>query len=139
MRFFEKFGMLCFLETPVLKFAFLPYYRHINAFGTYVCVSGGKKCPFFGKFGVLCFLEILVLRFAFLPYYRSIRPKILLDFAPEIPSYDFFSSTSILIFTTVRSSLMEMQLIGTLDTVYSSKITSPPIKIGNLHKIEIFI
>ena len=25
--------------------------------GTYVCVSGSKKCLFFGKFGVLCFLE----------------------------------------------------------------------------------
>ena len=25
--FFEKFGVLCFLETPVLRFAFLPYYR----------------------------------------------------------------------------------------------------------------
>ena len=25
--FFGKFGVLCFLETPVLKFALLPYYR----------------------------------------------------------------------------------------------------------------
>ena len=25
--FFGKFGMLCFLETPILKFALLPYYR----------------------------------------------------------------------------------------------------------------
>ena len=25
--FFRKFGVLCFLETPVLRFAFLPYYR----------------------------------------------------------------------------------------------------------------
>ena len=25
--FFGKFGMLCFLETPVLRFALLPYYR----------------------------------------------------------------------------------------------------------------
>ena len=38
--------------------------------GTYVCVSGGKKCTFFENFGVLCFLETPVLRFAYLPYYR---------------------------------------------------------------------
>ena len=25
--FFEKFGVFCFLETPVLRFALLPYYR----------------------------------------------------------------------------------------------------------------
>ena len=25
--FFENFGVLCFLETPVLRFALLPYYR----------------------------------------------------------------------------------------------------------------
>ena len=28
--FFGKFGVLCFLETPVLRFAFLPYYRRYN-------------------------------------------------------------------------------------------------------------
>ena len=27
--FFGNFGMLCFLETPVLRFALLPYYRRI--------------------------------------------------------------------------------------------------------------
>ena len=27
--FFEKFGVLCFLETPVLRFALLPYYRQV--------------------------------------------------------------------------------------------------------------
>ena len=27
--FFEKFGVLCFFETPVLRFALLPYYRRI--------------------------------------------------------------------------------------------------------------
>ena len=27
--FFGKFGVLCYLETPVLRFAFLPYYRQI--------------------------------------------------------------------------------------------------------------
>ena len=29
VRFFEKFGVLCFLETPVLRFALLPYYQRI--------------------------------------------------------------------------------------------------------------
>ena len=27
--FFGNFGVLCFLETPVLRFALLPYYRRI--------------------------------------------------------------------------------------------------------------
>ena len=27
--FFGKFGVVCFLETPVLRFALLPYYRRI--------------------------------------------------------------------------------------------------------------
>ena len=28
--FFGKFGLLCFLETPVLRFALFPCYRQIN-------------------------------------------------------------------------------------------------------------
>ena len=27
--FFGNFGVLCFLETPVLRFALLPYYRRV--------------------------------------------------------------------------------------------------------------
>ena len=27
--FFGKFGVLCFLETPILRFTLLPYYRRI--------------------------------------------------------------------------------------------------------------
>ena len=27
--FFGKFGVLCFLETPVLRFDLLPYYRKV--------------------------------------------------------------------------------------------------------------
>ena len=30
--FFGKFGMLCFLETPVLRFALLQYYRRFSTF-----------------------------------------------------------------------------------------------------------
>ena len=30
--FFGKFGMLCFLETAVLRFALLPYYRRFKLF-----------------------------------------------------------------------------------------------------------
>ena len=30
--FFGKFGVLYFLKTPVLRFAFLPYYREILIF-----------------------------------------------------------------------------------------------------------
>ena len=43
----------------------------------YVCVWGGKKCPFFGKLVVLYFFETPVLRFALLPYYwRSDENKV---------------------------------------------------------------
>ena len=28
--FFEKFEVLCFRETPVLRFALLPYYRRLS-------------------------------------------------------------------------------------------------------------
>ena len=28
--FFRKFGVLCFLETPVLRFALLPYYGRLH-------------------------------------------------------------------------------------------------------------
>ena len=28
--FFEKFGVLCFLKTPVLRFALLRYYQRYN-------------------------------------------------------------------------------------------------------------
>ena len=28
--FFGKFGVFCFLETPVLRFTLLPYYRRVN-------------------------------------------------------------------------------------------------------------
>ena len=37
--FFGNFCMLCFLETPVLRFALLPYYRQIKN-------TDGKYCPF---------------------------------------------------------------------------------------------
>ena len=30
--FFGNFGMVCFLETPVLRFALLPYYRRSPVF-----------------------------------------------------------------------------------------------------------
>ena len=32
VRFFGKFDVLCFLETPVFRFALLPYCRRNNAF-----------------------------------------------------------------------------------------------------------
>ena len=32
--FFGKFGGLCFLETPVLRLALLPYYRRSQSDGT---------------------------------------------------------------------------------------------------------
>ena len=45
---------------------------------TYVCISGGKKCPFFRKFGVLCFLVTSVLRFGLLFSFRRNEDQVLL-------------------------------------------------------------
>ena len=40
--FFGKFGVLCFLETPVLRFALLPYYRRKSeTLFFFVCSGGG--------------------------------------------------------------------------------------------------
>ena len=33
LLFFGKFGMLCFLETPVLRFSLLPYYQRNKGSG----------------------------------------------------------------------------------------------------------
>ena len=30
VHFYGKFGVLCFYETPILRFALLPYYRRID-------------------------------------------------------------------------------------------------------------
>ena len=41
--FFGKFGVLCFFETPVLRFALLPYYRRTEALpGSEKKCSGNK-------------------------------------------------------------------------------------------------
>ena len=38
--FFRKFGALCFIETPVLRFAILPYYRpNIFHYFIFTCVT----------------------------------------------------------------------------------------------------
>ena len=48
--FFGKFALLCFLETPVLKFTFLPYDRRINRFKSNTeaygepCQTSNMKC-----------------------------------------------------------------------------------------------
>ena len=49
--FFGKFGVLCFLETPILRFALLPYYRRVN---NYVEQSGEKSTSFRRKFFSAC-------------------------------------------------------------------------------------
>ena len=41
--FFGKFGVLCFLETPVLRFALLPYYRR---FAILTFHSGENFCRY---------------------------------------------------------------------------------------------
>ena len=50
--FYGKFGVLCFLETPVFRFAFLPYYRRLNAF------SVGNLFRFIERKVVLLFKNI---------------------------------------------------------------------------------
>ena len=68
--FFAKFGVLCFLETPVLRFALLPYYRryHIR---TTLCISSSKSDSqselFNHKFKNLNSLSPNLLRSHFLP------------------------------------------------------------------------
>ena len=42
--FFGKFDLLCFLETPVLRFAFLPYY--LRDVGSFVNMNKMKKFVF---------------------------------------------------------------------------------------------
>ena len=37
--FFGNFGVLCFLEAPVFRFALLPYYRRLEI------ITSGSKCP----------------------------------------------------------------------------------------------
>ena len=57
-----------------------------------------------------------------------ICPGILLCFEPEMSSYDFFPSTSLSIYTRVQKRLMEIQLLGTFDTVYQPLILKLRIK-----------
>ena len=40
--FFGKFGVLCFPETPVLRFGFLSYYRKIYSI-KYFCDAGAVR------------------------------------------------------------------------------------------------
>ena len=51
--FLGNFGVLCFLETPVLRFALLPYYRRIDGF-TKVALLRKKhiKNLFFGHLNI---------------------------------------------------------------------------------------
>ena len=42
VHFFGKFDVLCFLETPVLRFAFLSYYRQI-AFNKGKAIHGDQN------------------------------------------------------------------------------------------------
>ena len=69
------------LETPVLRFVFLPYYHFLHPdTHTHVCLSVGKKCSFFGKIGVLCFLETPALRFTLLTSYRGIGNIVMIHY-----------------------------------------------------------
>ena len=45
----RNFGMLCFLETPVLRFALLPYYRRFDVIDNKLSVSTGGKSIEEGK------------------------------------------------------------------------------------------
>ena len=75
---------------------------------SYVCVSGGKKCPLFGKFGALFFLGTPVLRFALLLYYRQtiLSKRAILDawLGPECASACGYN-TNLEIQTDISSNL----------------------------------
>ena len=52
---FSKFGVFCFLETPVLRFVLLPYYRQIvNAELCKHCELNNKKKYFAQIMEILC-------------------------------------------------------------------------------------
>ena len=44
--FFGNFGVLCFFETPVLRFALLPYYRRFQFTTSIVEFGSQKYCTF---------------------------------------------------------------------------------------------
>ena len=43
--FFGNFGVLCFLETPVLRFALLPYYRRYQCDSIPICSINFQQLP----------------------------------------------------------------------------------------------
>ena len=62
--FFEKLGTLCFLETSVLRFTFLPYYQQNPCRRNYERKNTDLNC--------------------FMPYYRRFHPR---DFFKDAKSY----------------------------------------------------
>ena len=83
--FFGEFSMLCFFETPVLRFALLPYYRRYVSQIFYKIFS----ILYMGGFGRVQFLSLCLKIFRLASFFRSLG-----SFLPGIRLYiaEFFCS-----------------------------------------------
>ena len=95
--FFGKFGVLCFLEKPVLRFALLPYYRLFNLFHfcihtlhsaliTYVVLSNIASIVF--ENNCIWKSPLLKLLNATLQFHSDVRIWVLMIITKEIITYN---------------------------------------------------
>ena len=95
--FFGKFGVLCFLETPVLRFALLPYYRLFNLFHfcihtlhgaliTYMVLSNIASIVF--ENNCIWISTLLKLLNATLQFHSDVRIWVLMIITKEIITYN---------------------------------------------------
>ena len=63
LEMFGKFGLLCLLVTPVLRFALLPYYRRIHTYPTMSPYIQEKHCCRCKDLVVLHFLDLKKVHF----------------------------------------------------------------------------
>ena len=95
--FFWKFGVLCFLETPVLRFVLLPYYRLFNLFHfcihtlhsaliTYIVLSNIASIVF--ENNCIWKSPLLKLLNATLQFHSDVRIWVLMIITKEIIAYN---------------------------------------------------
>ena len=81
VRFLEKFVVLCFLETPVLRFALLAYYRGIlnleRRFALGSCCHGNSQDIIVFRAATHCIAQILHI------FFKSLLLPILFQFFSE--------------------------------------------------------
>ena len=97
--FFGKFGLLCFLETPVLRFALLPYYRRSIA----LIVVNQTFIKIFQSFKIFCqWLEVLV-KISYITKITNLLSKV----------FFHLNTANVIIkgtFTTTSSNLINMDI-----------------------------